>query len=575
MEPIEPREPPEFGESPEAVEPPAAPAPSSRDAAAREATAQVVSTSSAAQLDAAPRAALQAAGPVRVGRSGPAAGRAAASALPRRTPAVRAASEWRRGTGPAAPPDSAPSAVPSAVASAPVGSWRRVAGRVAASALPRRTPAAGAASEPDGLRRAARPVDAAAEPHAVAAVHTRAGRPRRSGGRGLARGFVVAVGAALLVVLPAVPAQADGIRAQEWALDAIRAEEAWRTTKGEGATVAVLDTGVDGRHPDLEGQVLPEKDLIGFGASRGDRAWARHGTAMAGIIAGHGHGPGRADGVLGVAPEAKILPVRVILEDGDPARKKARSARAGALAEGIRWAADHGADVINLSLGDDSESAHPEPKEDAAVQYALSKGAVVVASAGNGGEDGDRISYPAAYPGVIAVTAVDRYGNRAPFSTRRWYATVCAPGVDVVIADPDRRYYEGWGTSAAAAFVSGAVALVRSAHPDLSPVQIKKLLTDTARNAPEGGRSDARGAGLVDPAAAIEAGAKLKPRPQRPAPAEYGQRYFGAGPDEARDKDGASGVLAPVAGGAGTVLLVSAVALWHRGRRESTPAQPR
>ncbi|MFD7101146.1 S8 family serine peptidase, partial [Streptomyces xanthophaeus] len=91
---------------------------------------------------------------------------------------------------------------------------------------------------------------------------------------------------------------------------------------------------------------------------------------------------------------------------------------------------------INLSLGDDSDSAHHEAGEDEAVQYALAKGVVVVASAGNGGEAGDRISYPAAYPGVIAVTAVDRKGKKAPFSTRNWYATVSAPGVDVVIADP-------------------------------------------------------------------------------------------------------------------------------------------
>ena len=117
---------------------------------------------------------------------------------------------------------------------------------------------------------------------------------------------------------------------------------------------------------------------------------------------------------MGIAPEAKILPVRVILEDGDPARSKARSTRGNALAEGIRWAADHGADVINLSLGDDSKSAHPEAGEDEAVQYALKKGAVVVASAGNGGEKGDHISYPAAYPGVIAATAVDRSAPAPP-----------------------------------------------------------------------------------------------------------------------------------------------------------------
>lgn len=289
---------------------------------------------------------------------------------------------------------------------------------------------------------------------------------------------------------------------------------------------------------------------------------------MAGIVAGHGHGAGNGDGVMGIAPEAKILPVRVILEDGDPARAKARSSRGNALAEGIRWAADHGADVINLSLGDDSKSAHPEAGEDEAVQYALKKGSVVVASAGNGGEKGDHISYPAAYPGVIAATAVDKFGTRASFSTRRWYATVSAPGVNVVIADPDRKYYEGWGTSAAAAFVSGAVALVKSAHPGLTPAQIKKLLEDTARNAPADGRDDSRGYGFIDPAAAIKEASRMER--EKLQPAAYGEEYFGSGPDAAESGDDASSWTAPLAGGAGGLLLVSAVVVWRgrRGRRD-------
>ncbi|MEU0654658.1 type VII secretion-associated serine protease mycosin [Streptomyces albogriseolus] len=370
--------------------------------------------------------------------------------------------------------------------------------------------------------------------------------------------------AAALVLVPTTPAYADGIRDRQWALDALHTDQVWPTTRGAGVTVAVLDTGVEADHPDLDGNVLEGKDLVGFGAREGDEAWARHGTAMAGIIAGHGHGPGNGDGVLGVAPEARILPVRVILEDKDPARAKARSTRGNALAEGIRWAADHGADVINLSLGDDSASAHPEQGEDEAIQYALRKGVVVVASAGNGGEKGDRISYPAAYPGVIAATAVDRYGTRAPFSTRRWYATVSAPGVDVIIADPDHKYYEGWGTSAAAAFVSGAVALVKAAHPDLTPAQIKRLLEDTARNAPAAGRDDSRGFGFIDPAAAIEAAGRLKPEGLRAA--AYGDEYFGPGPAADTPGDDTADWAAPLAGGAGGVLLVAAVVLW-RGRR--------
>ncbi|MGW8790223.1 type VII secretion-associated serine protease mycosin [Streptomyces althioticus] len=372
--------------------------------------------------------------------------------------------------------------------------------------------------------------------------------------------------AVALVLVPATTAHADTIRDRQWALDALHTDQVWPTTRGAGVTVAVLDTGVEADHPDLDGNVLQGKDLVGFGAREGDEAWARHGTAMAGIIAGHGHGPGNGDGVLGVAPEAKILPVRVILEDKDPARAKARSTRGNALAEGIRWAADHGADVINLSLGDDSASAHPEEGEDEAIQYALRKGVVVVASAGNGGEKGDRISYPAAYPGVIAATAVDRYGTRAPFSTRRWYATVSAPGVDVIIADPDHKYYEGWGTSAAAAFVSGAVALVKAAHPDLTPAQIKRLLEDTARNAPAAGRDDSRGFGFIDPAAAIEAAGRLKREGLKAA--AYGDEYFGPGPAADASGDDTADWAAPLAGGAGGVLLVAAVVLW-RGRRES------
>ncbi|MFD3995605.1 type VII secretion-associated serine protease mycosin [Streptomyces sp. NPDC058583] len=376
--------------------------------------------------------------------------------------------------------------------------------------------------------------------------------------------------ATAFAVLPATttPAYADTIRARQWGLQALHTTEAWRTTKGEGITVAVLDTGVDAQHPDLEGSVLTGRDLVGFGAARGDRAWARHGTAMAGIIAGHGHGPDGGDGVLGIAPDARILPVRVILEGTDKSRDKARKTRGTALAEGIRWAADHGADVINMSLGDDSKSAHPDAGEDAAVQYALAKGVSVVASAGNGGEKGDHISYPAAYPGVIAVTAVDRYGTHASFSTRRWYATVSAPGVDIAIADPDRRYYEGWGTSAAAAFASGAVALVRSAHPDLTPAQVKRLLIDTARSRPKGGRSDAKGYGTVDPAAAIEAGAKIKGGDPKTTATGYQGRYFGPGPLPAPEESRPIGLLAPLTGGLGALLLLTAVILRraHRTR---------
>jgi type VII secretion-associated serine protease mycosin len=395
---------------------------------------------------------------------------------------------------------------------------------------------------------------------------TRAARRRPAGPPALAAALLAALVAVLLPGAPA--AYADSIRDQQWPLTALHAQAAWRVTKGKGITVAVLDTGVDANHPDLTGQVLPGKDFIGFGAKPGDSSWARHGTAMAGIIAGHGHGPGDSDGVLGIAPQAKILPVRVILEDSDPKRQQARDTRGAALAKGIRWAADHGADVINLSLGDDSKTAHPDAQEDAAVQYALAKGIVVVASAGNSGEHGNPASYPAAYPGVIAVAAVNQLGNHAGFSTERWYADVAAPGVLVVIADPDGSYYNGWGTSAACAYASGVVALIRSAYPKLSPAQIKTLLEDTARDRPAGGRSDAVGAGLIDPQAALAAAAKLRPAPLTPVAAAYTKQYFGTGPsgDPAADGAGSGLVLSVVSAIAGLVLLAAAGLLWRRSQ---------
>jgi type VII secretion-associated serine protease mycosin len=392
---------------------------------------------------------------------------------------------------------------------------------------------------------------------------------RRTAGRSAA--LVVAFAAFACLAPAAPPAAADTARDADWALDVLHAERAWLTTRGKGVTVAVLDTGVDATHPDLTGQVLPGKDEIGFGAKRGDIYWARHGTGMAAIIAGHGHGSGHDSGVLGLAPQARILPVRVILEDKDSQRRRARSTRGDALPDGIRWAVDHGADVINLSLGDDSATAAPVAAEADAIAYALRKGVVVVASAGNGGEEADRSSYPAAYPGVIAVTAVDRHGKHAGFSTSRWYASVAAPGVDVVIADPDRTYYEGWGTSAASAYVSGAAALIRAVNPRLSPAQVKQVLQDTTRHRPQGGRSDTLGAGLIDPAAAVAAAKRLAPAPVVPAPAAYPTRYFGPAPAPPSPPDDSAGLLgggvATAFASTGAALVAAAALLWFRPRR--------
>ncbi|MEU0570525.1 S8 family serine peptidase [Nonomuraea sp. NPDC005983] len=300
-------------------------------------------------------------------------------------------------------------------------------------------------------------------------------------------------------------------RARQWQLSALQLPEAWRESKGEGVLVAVLDTGVNGHHPDLDGAVIEGPDLTG--AAREPEMWGHHGTAMASLIAGRGHSDDHAraakdDGVLGVAPEARVLSVRVTLENGDPLREKRGSGSRDALARGIRYAADQGADVISMSLGGGSGSWEGSAAEEEAVQYAIGRGAVLVASAGNDGNSTNRKNFPAAYPGVIAVGAVDKRLRVTPFSNRQDYLSVVAPGTEIVTADGAGSYMVGDGTSSAAALVAGIAALVRSAHPDLSPYHVRMAVEQGTRRRPAGGYDSSYGHGLADAALAL----RVRPR---------------------------------------------------------------
>ncbi|WP_283139030.1 S8 family serine peptidase [Rhizohabitans arisaemae] len=314
---------------------------------------------------------------------------------------------------------------------------------------------------------------------------------------------------AVALLAPACAAAADdvasAVRLRQWPLAELRVPAAWKHARGENVVVAVLDTGVDERHPDLLGAVIPGPDLVG-GARRAGRYWGHHGTAMASLIAGRGHGPGRARGVIGIAPAAKILSIRVTLENGDPLRqtKQARRQSENAVAAGIRYAADQGADVISMSLGGGRGVYDGSADEEEAVQYALAKGAVLVASSGNDGADANRKNFPAAYPGVIAVGAVDRNLRRAPFSNRQGYLSVVAPGTQIVSADGADSYVVGDGTSAAAAHVAGVAALIRGRFPELTPLEVRRAIERSTVRRPKGGHDAEYGHGLVNAERAVD-----------------------------------------------------------------------
>lgn len=287
------------------------------------------------------------------------------------------------------------------------------------------------------------------------------------------------------------------------AFQTLQAERAWSVTRGGGATVAVVDSGVSPASPHLAGAVLEGTNLVDDKTDKhGLVDLFAHGTALAGQIAAR---PISGSGVEGLAPDAKILPVRVYSGRDEENVKAGTAPDIGRLAEGIRYAADHDAQIINVSLSTTTD----DPRLSAAVSYAVAKGSLLVASADNRDTDGepDGVRYPAGYDGVIGVAAVGLEGTVTGHSIRGPHVSLSAPGQNVLSVSPTGGdcifSADEASTSYAAAYVAAAAALVAAAHPDETAAQWTYRLEQTARRADPDSRDDVSGWGVVQPYSAL------------------------------------------------------------------------
>ncbi|MEV8448239.1 S8 family serine peptidase [Streptomyces parvus] len=302
-------------------------------------------------------------------------------------------------------------------------------------------------------------------------------------------GLAVAASWSVLFVGAAQPAAAD-TQSKQWHLGAMQAEDMWKVTTGEGIKVAVVDTGVNPSTPSLQGQVLKGVDATGAPGDETDD-YEGHGTTMAELIAGTGKG----SGLKGLAPGAKIIPLRIALDEF----QEEHSSSIQDVANAIRAAADSDAQIISMSFG----SRHTTPQDREAIKYAHSKGKLLFAAVGNEGHKQNELSYPAAYPQVVGVASADRAGKVSFYSQHAGTVDLASPGSDVPgwCDNSFKSYCDGdGGTSAATAIASASAALVWSLHPDWTANQVLNVLFDTAaRDWKDGERSEYLGQGLIRP----------------------------------------------------------------------------
>ena len=297
----------------------------------------------------------------------------------------------------------------------------------------------------------------------------------------------------------------DDVRQREYWLKEYGITSLWSQATGKGVTVAVIDTGVDGTHPDLEGNVLRGYDASGVGSEDGWKglgAEPMHGTEVASLIAGHGHDtqgysaiagqPGKPTGVIGVAPDAKILPIS--LNMGTTGGKSIDEQIPAA----VRYAVDNGAQIINMSIGS-NKTSWPQ-SWDEAFAYAEQKGVLIVAAAGNRGSGLTQVGAPATIPGVLTVGGIDRKKAVAEGSSTQGISiAVVAPSTDMIAAAPGNGYMIWSGSSAAAPLVTGVAALLKQKYPKESAAQLAQRLIASADDAGVTGRDPLYGYGIFNP----------------------------------------------------------------------------
>ncbi len=274
----------------------------------------------------------------------------------------------------------------------------------------------------------------------------------------------------------------------DWGLALLNVPQHWKNTQGAGVRVALLDTGIDESHPDLAAAIDEARDFTNSRRGPADRNG--HGTHAAGIVAARMND----HGVIGVAPQSRLLVAKVLGDDG--------VGSSAAVASGVDWACDNGAGVISMSLG----SPQPDTQLRQAIVRAAAKGVFVVAAAGNAGRP-NTVNYPARWRETIAVAAIDRNGSLARFSSRGPQIDIAAPGQDVLSTFRDGGHAKLSGTSMAAPFVAGITALLialhRNAHDARTPLRtfadLREHLRRTARDAGPTGHDPGYGWGLINP----------------------------------------------------------------------------